>query len=431
MADLDPFAQNILGAQNLVGSGMNKTRTGDSDTESVGEYTDILKLPMTDEELLELRDEWEQMNNGYSPKVKPRQDRNKIYYAGTQRSSGLAVNAVVPSNLIFESEETFIPQALSKNPDPVVFSDDSPEGKEASNDMKTMLQYHADVLCLRKKLGIALRHWSIYFVGVLKHGWDAKVHDIKTEIRKPQNFVFDPDGYIDEYGNYVGAFLGERCNSTADKMIELFPSKRAEIIIKCDGKLGTPMTYTEWWTDDYCFSTFEEIILDKHKNEYFNYDEVTENSEEDQAAYGLDAQTVTPGQNHFAVPKMPYTFLSVFTLQEHPHDITNLIEQNIPNQDDINDQDTQVTRNLKAGNNSMIVSGLSFNKETARQAAQAVEDGDPILVPDGNMDSVKRLPAASLPPWQYNVALWGLYGMGVVFQPRLPYYCLRYRPFYR
>lgn len=397
-SELDPFQMNIAGAENLVNSGMNKTRIGNTGEEGIGELTDVLELPMTDKELIDLRDEWEAKHNGYYPKIKPRQEKNKKYYQGLQRSSGLTGDTPIASNLIFEAEETFIPQALSKNPEPVVWSDNTNEGKDAANDIKTMLQYHADILCLRKKLGVMVRHWSIYFIGVMKHGWDSKVNDIKTEIRKPQNFVLDPNGYIDEYGNYVGAFLGERIDTTAKKLIELFPSHKEEIIIKTDGKMGTPLVYTEWWTDEYCFSTFQDIVLDKHKNEFFNYDITEKNSEEDQAEYGLEPETVTPGQNHFAVPKMPYTFLSVISLQEQPHDLTNLIEQNISNQDLITDRENQISRNLRNGNNSMALSGLSFTIETARQAAQALEDGDPVLVPDGQVENaIKRIPASPLP----------------------------------
>ncbi len=426
MADVDPFEMNIIGAQNLVSSDMNKTNSGNSGESDVGELVDELDLEMSDEELISLSDEWQSLDDTYSPKIKVRQDKNKKYYRGVQRATGLDSNTVVPSNLIFESEETFIPQALSKNPEPVVFSDDTEEGKAASNDIKTMLQYHADVLCLRKKLGIALRHWSIYFIGVLKHGWDAKIKEIKTDIRRPQNFLFHPDSYIDEYGNYVGLFLGERINSTAKKMIKMFPKYKDAITVKCDGKLGTEFTYIEWWTDEYCFSRFQDIILDKHKNEFFNYDTVENNSPEDQAEYGMEAQTVTPGKNHFAVPKMPYTFLSVFTLQEQPHDITNLIEQSIPNQDNINDRDVQIDKNLRNGNNSIAVSGQSFDKETARQAAQALEDGDPVLVPDGQVDSaIKRLPASPIPKGvleaqQINKdTLRGVFGtLGISAQPQ-------------
>lgn len=392
---------NIDGVRDLVESGVNKVNSdGESGEGLDGEYVDILELPMSDEELLGLRESWLSKSDPYDARIKPRQNKNKLYYSGRQQNNQDQTDSVVSSNLIFEAEETFIPQALSKNPEPVVWSDNTDQGKDASNDVKTMLQYHADVLCLRKKLGVMVRHWSIYFVGIVKHGWeehtvgDKTMGDIITEIRKPQNFILDPDGYVDEYGNYIGDYLGERIESTAEKLCELFPKFKNEIMLKVNNKAGTKTIRTEWWTDNYCFTTFEDWVLEKHKNEYFNYD-TTEESEDE---YGEITQTATPGVNHFARPKMPYTFLSVFSLQERPHDITNLIEQNISNQDRINERDVQITRNLRAGNNSIAVSGLSFTSETARQAAQALEDGDPVLVPDGQVENgIKRLPANDLP----------------------------------
>lgn len=397
MAETDSFQQNIDGVQNLISSEMNKTKVDGGD-EDVGELTDALDLPMEDSELLGLKNEWQRKSDAYTPLVKTRQEQNKTYYEGKQKQAKTNDGKVVASNLIFEAEETFIPQALSKNPEPVVWSDNSKEGKKASNEIKTMLQYHADVLCLRKKLGVMVRHWSIYFIGVVKHGWDSKANDIETKIRKPKNFILDPDGYIDEFGNYCGEFLGEKIPTNAKKLAEMFPKHKNYIYVKVDGKMGTPVTYTEWWTDEYSFVTFEEQVLDKHKNPFFNYDKVEDNSEEDQIEYGLESQTITPGLNHFAVPKMPYTFLSVFSLQEHPHDETTLIEQNIPNQDNITDRDIQISRNLRAGNNSIALSGVSFTSETAQQAAQALEDGDPVLVPDGQVENaIKRLPASPIP----------------------------------
>jgi hypothetical protein len=393
---MDPFELNIAGGKNLISSGINKTYVDDIDN-PVGEPTDLLELNMSESELILLATEWRSKHEKYYPKIKPRQERNKLYYSGLQRNND-NTGKVVSSNLIFEAQETFIPQALSKNPEPVVWSDNTEEGKEASNQIKTMLQFKADSMCLRKKLGIMLRQWSTYFIGVVKYGWDDEINDFKIELRKPQNFILDPDGYIDEFGKYCGNFLGEKIQVTAEKLAEMFPKHKAYITIKVNGKMGTMCTYVEWWTDKYSFSTFEDIVLDKHKNPFFNYP-TTEKASEEEIEAGLESETTTPGQNHFAKPEMPYTFLSVFSLQEQPHDITNLIEQNIPNQDDINDQDTQVSRNLRNGNNSIAFSGLSFNKENASEAARALEDGDPVLVPDGQVDSaIKRLPASSLPP---------------------------------
>jgi hypothetical protein len=395
----DSFEENIRGVENLVDSNVNKVMSNSSKEEGVeSPYVDVLDLKMTEQELLNLKDQWIAKDKTYSPEINKRQEINKTYYLGKQVITGLQSQKGVASNYIFEAEETFIPQALSKNPEPVVWSDNTEEGKEASNMIKAMLQHKADTMGLRQKLGTMVRHWSIYFLGVVKHGWSKEYNDITTDIRKPKNFILDPDGYIDEFGNYCGEFLGERIATTGAKMIELFPDKKDYIVIRTNGKLSSATTYTEWWTDKYCFSTFEDIVLDKHKNEFFNYDIEEQNSLDDQIKYGIEEKTVTPGKNHFASPRMPYTFLSVFSLQEQPHDITTLIEQSIPNQDRIVERDLQITKNLRTGNNSLAVSGQSFTAETARQAAQAIEDGDPILVPDGRVnDAIQRLPASALP----------------------------------
>lgn len=396
MPDPDAFQLNIDGVADLIQSDINKSFTANED--EVGELTDVLELKMDDEELISLSKEWESKHTAYYPKIERRAKQNKVYYSGAEFQAGLQNQKGVSSNLIFEAQETFIPEALAKNPEPMVWSDNTDIGKAASSQIKAMLQYKADTMGLRKKLGVGLRHWSIYFTGILKHGWDEKAKDFITEVRNPKNFIFDPDAYIDESGRYIGDFLGEKVQITAKKLIEKFPKQKDYITTKVDAKLGTKVVYAEWWTDEYCFYTFQDVVLDKHKNQFFNYPNEEKNTEEEQAAYGLEAVTVTPGKNHFSVPIMPFSFFSVFTLQEQPHDITNLIEQSIPNQDRILERDLQITKNLRTSNNSIAVSGQSFDKETARQAAQAIEDGDPVLVPDGQVDrGIKRLPASPLP----------------------------------
>lgn len=388
MAELDAFQMNIMGVANLIGSDENKVDTGLHD-EPVGPLEDALELNMSDEELIALDKSWKQTYAPYEGKLKPRQDRNKQYYVGRQGSNGTE-SVPIPSNIIFESEETFIPQALAKNPEPVVWSDNTEEGKKESNDIKTMLQYHADDLCLKRTLGRMLRHWSIYFIGIVKHGWDKEAEDITLSIRNPQDFIFDINGYIDVKGIYRGAYLGERIQSTAQELMDLFPGNDEYIKAKVSDKLGTQVSRTEWWTNEYCFTVFGDIVLEKHKNEFYNYDKKEEGLDENNETI----VTSTPGVNHLSHPQMPYTFLSVFSLEEAPHDITNLIEQNIANQTRISMRDLQIDKNLRTGNNSLIVDPNHFDEETARQAAQAIEDGDPVL---GDPNAVKRLPASNLP----------------------------------
>lgn len=396
----DNFQQNIDAVDNLVGSKTNKIINGDgfADEGVTSEQEDLLSIKLSDEELLKLRDEYENQHSGYFPKIKPRQKNNKTYLVGMQQSNSRKVNGTqvpISSNLLFEATATFVPAALAKNPEPVVWSDNTPQGKKASSDIKTMLQFHAEVLGLREKLSVMVWHWGVYFLASLKFGWDDKIGDVKMEVKNPKNLKLDPNGYVDEFGHFVG-WLGDPVEVTAKRLIELFPKYKDYITLKVSGGMGTMCTYTEWWDDDMCFSTFYDVVLDKHKNEFFNYAKEP-NKEVDIADMLGEEKPEEEVHNHFAKPLKPYVFLSVFSLQEEPFDITNLIEQNISNQDQIVARDIQIDKNARQSNNSMIVSGLSFSQETAQQAAQAVEDGDPILVPDGNMDSVKRLPANALP----------------------------------
>lgn len=384
---MDAFEENILGATSLVTDDTNKVGSGIDVEEGItSDYEDILELPMSDEELLELRDEYESSSNGYYPKVKARQQLNKTYLKGAQRSQG---GKLVSKNLLFEATATFVPAALAENPEPVVFSDNTDEGKAASNDLKTMLQYHAIQLGIRQKLALMIWQWGEYFIGCVKYGWESHIDpetdedngDVTIEVRKPQNLVLDPNGYVDEFGDFQG-WVGDRLEKPAKWFIEKFPEHATYIRLKVNEKLGTLITATEWWTDEFCFTTFQDVVLDKHKNEFFNYP---------------DKKTPGPVINHFAKPKKPYTFFSVFSLQEEPYDFTNLIEQNIPNQDRINDRDDQISKNLSSGNNSVAISGTSFTSETADQAVQSFYEEGFLLIPDGNMDGVKRIPASPLP----------------------------------
>lgn len=387
----DAFDQNLLGAISLVNDDTNKIGMSDGVEEGVtGDYEDLLELPMSDEELLALSKEYESKSDGYYPKVQQRQKRNKVYLKGLQKAIGDNAR-VVPKNILFEATATFIPAALAENPEPVVFSDNTNEGKAASNDLKTMLQYHAIQLAFRQKLSLLIWQWSEYFIGCVKYGWRSSIDpvtgqdngDITVEVRKPQNLVLDPDGYVDEFGDFQG-WVGDRIEKKASWFIEQFPEHKEYITEKANEQLGTLLTATEWWTDEYSFTTLGDKVLDKHKNQFFNYPDAQNNS-------------ATPTINHFSEPKKPFTFFSVFSLQEEPYDFTNLIEQNIANQDRIVERDEQISKNLASGNNSVAISGVSFTSETADQAVQTFYEEGFLLIPDGNMEAVKRIPASPLP----------------------------------
>jgi hypothetical protein len=386
--DISPFSLNVKGVTDLVESRTNKVQSsgGQSPEGVTGEKYDVLALDMTDDELLKLRDEYEKAYAPYEGKLKPRVAKIRESYQGKRPQGNFLVDTELPiaANLQFEATETFLAAALSKNPSPVVWCDNTPEGNAIADAVKVMLQFHADQLVLRRKLSIMVRQWSMDLLGGLKPGWNNKIEDVVLDNVKIRDFIFDPDGYVDAYGDF-SSWYGERKEVTAEKLIELFPDHKAYIELQASGKLGTKVTYTEWWAnDDFCFYTFKEKVLDKHKNQFFNYPEPMYEADGSEAKDPISGEVImTKPRNHFAHPKKPCIFLSVYSLQEQPHDITSNIEQNIPNQNLIAKRTDQIDYNVSAANNSWAFSEDNFNQETGKQAANARKKGNPILIPSG------------------------------------------------
>jgi hypothetical protein len=415
MADeTSPFAQNVRGVTDLVENQTNKTPSdaGDSVEGVTGAKYDALSISMSDEELLKLRNDIETKYAPYEAKFKKWAERNLESYLGKKKDGQwLTEGGPIAANLQFEAEETFLSATLAKNPEPVVWSDNSEAGNELATSVKTMLAFHSEQLVLKRKFALMVRQWSIYHLGVIKYGWkpvdgDDTKGDVEVMNRRIQNFVFDPEGYVDAYGDFIGT-LGERVEITADKLIEMFPEHKEYIVLQVDGKLGTKVTYTEWWSADntFTFVTFKEKVLDKHKNEYFRYPEPEVDVLTGEPLMNeMGEPTMKQHLNHFAAPKKPYTFFSVFSLQEQPHDITGLVEQNIANQKKIADRSEQIDYNVSASNNGYAYSEDNFTQETAKQASNARRKGNPILVPSGGpIDrAILPLPAQDLPAAIFN-----------------------------
>lgn len=382
---------NVLGPAQLVSGRTNRVE-GELFQEGVqGAPEDELELSMSDGELLALADLWERQFKSYDRKLEKRRKTNRLYYLGKQGQQENALDvASVPDNIIFEATETFLAQALARNPDPIVYTDNTDFGNEEASNIRTMLVALSDSLVLRQKLKMMVRHWNIYFLGILKHGYDNSIHEISTDVRNRTNFLLDPAGYVDEYGDFVG-WLGEKITAPASVLAEMCPDKEQFIAEMVEYKMGTSVTWTEWWTDDYTFTTFKGNVLDKSRNPHFNYPRVIPEEKGEQVI-----KVLKEGRNHFARPKKPYTFLSVYSFQEQPDDETTLIEQNQRNQDYISERSKQMANNLRKANNSYVFNiSAGYDEQKATQALAALEDGTGALEPVAN--AVRRIDAPTLP----------------------------------
>ncbi len=400
MDSVNPFALNIEGVTDLIESPTNKIASGGigSPEGTAGTERDLLYLPMTDEELLDLRDEYEKLYSEYEGAIVPVFKRNLRAYLGRINDGNWPfTNEVITANYQWTAMETFLAAAFAENPEPVVWADNTPEGNQLADAVKTMLAYHAQELLMRRKLQFMVRQWGIYQLGVIKMGWDEKIGDVEFDNRKIEDFVFDPNGYVDAYGDF-SSWLGERIGVTAKHLTEIFPEHKEYISMSVQHKMGTPVVYTQWWTDDFTFSTYKGVVLEKSKNPYFTY----EDEEEDEAEI-VEFGEKRKGRikNHFAMPKKPYVFLSYYSLRTRPHDLTGNIEQNIPNQNKITRRVEQLDAQISQANNGLLFSMANFNQETAKQAANALTDPKKgqVLVPQGGPlgEAVFRLPAPNVP----------------------------------
>jgi len=344
-----------------LGQDVNKVQ-GDELGKAEGIVSQLLpELTITtkDEDLIKLKKQWTKAWERDQAVLHHKQKDGERYWLGGQSDGffdnddsiqgiisdgGVGNTHAKIDNLIFEALETFLPQATRQKPEPVVTADETDEGKALADKVRKMLISLSDTLVFKLKLKSVVRNWALYYLGVVKVGWDFTEDEITMVVLRPQKFILDPNASITEKGVYTGEYLGEFRQDTAKKLIERFPQKKEFITRFVNDNLGTKIKYIEWWADNgrILFWTLKDEVLNKTLNPHWNYEEDRTVTDEN----GVETvESFTQG-NHFKTPQIPYTFLSVFNLGKKPYDETSLIEQNLGNQDKITKRYRQIDRNV-------------------------------------------------------------------------------------
>lgn len=429
---------NSIEAYNSLASDVNKKKSDVTDETVQGiasEKLPELTLDMKDEEIITLTKKWETLWND-SPKKSEwikKYEENEKYWLGNQHDLPKADKSRPNvDNLIFESVETQLPQITRRNPEPLITLDasvtHSPESDKYIEVVKNRLADLADKNKLRLKLKKACRHWSIYLLGVAKYGWDLDRNIPVVRIVRPQKILLDPDATIDEDG-YTGSRIGEVRKMEADTLLKIIgdgkdtpegdpqapvskAKKAIDDLVKDDK--GTEIQFTEWWTPEYMCWVLGDTVLMKKKNPHWNYDKQEIPSPLDMSSPGVQVddygETTTepvdiPGLNHFSVPDMPYSFLTVFNLGDQPMDNTSLIGQNLANQDLINKRNRQIDKNADRMNGGLVVSmaRAGLTKEESKGVTDALRKGGVVVIPDGSpRDAVDDFAPSALPADVYN-----------------------------
>lgn len=363
--------------------------------------TDYLTVTTPDEELLEMAREWKAQWLPVAKDIEKKADTATDYWLGKHYASAVYAGDSRPiqDNLIFEALETFLPEATKRNPEPTVQYKNG-ETDEYTKKIKDELVYQADIKHLRLLIKRGVRNWALKYMGVWKCALDPQTGEISTYVVNPSKLILDKDATVTVGGKTTSSYVGEYKDTTARKLAAMFPRQAAAIKASVQGKLGTKVTYIEWWYDDMCFYTYENLVLDKIKNPNFNWPTPTITVDE----YGNPEVIEESGINHFLTPEYPYTFMSVFNVGDKPYDATSLIEQNLSLQDLINTTLRQIVKNIRRMNNGHAVSGDAVSKAQAQELADETSEGGVVWIPTGDPNkAIKEMNASSLPSDVYNM----------------------------
>lgn len=376
-------------------------RDFDDIEEGAGDLLDEFELKMSDEKLITLKRDWEKVWEKKEPEISEKRKMNEDYWLGNHyQPNELASERPLVDNKIFEALETFLPIATRQNPEPVV-AGNTEQGEELAQKVRKMLIYQTERQSLKLRVKKATRFWALYFAGVAKISYSSVQDDIVTQIIRPQKLILDPEATINDDGEYTGEFIGEIKCEKASSLVLRFEKKKSEIKEMVSGKMGTKVTYIEWWTDDFVFWTLKDLVLDKAKNPHWNEESEKEETDE----FGKKVKTTVAGNNHFKTKKKPYVFLTVFDIGLSPFDQTSLISQNLALQDLINKRQRQISDNVDDMNNGVVISGeqSGLTMEEATMAMKAVRKGGALYIPNGDArTAVYKPPASPLPSDVFN-----------------------------
>lgn len=394
----------IAGALDLF-SPTNKQSIGDSGGDGkstvASDYLPELQLAQDDSELLKLAKKWTQEWETVRPDLEARQKLMHRYWLGikAEPKPGEDAGSRKPKadNLIYESLETFLPRATSRNPDPLVVGDGTDLGNLVADTAAKSLRHVAQLPSVRLKMALrdAARDNQLSFLGAIKAGWSGSDDDVSAEFIRAGRLVLDPTATV-RNAIYDGRYLGIQCEDTAASLVARFPDKKDQIENESDGKEGTKLRYTEWWSDGEepaVFWQLGQVILGKMRNPHFNYPTTQEVTDE----FGQVTQQPVGGRNYFRRPQIPVTLLVTQGVGVHPFDETNGLHQCLAMQDVVTKRWTQIERNCDNMNNSIIASLDYFSEDQAAQAAQAMRNGDVMLQPRGQAgEGIKRDPGTPL-----------------------------------
>src|SRR3990167_7415379 len=322
-----------------------------------GDVKDELDILPEDTELVQKINNWIAESKDFYNDLYEVQKKNEDYYKGKQtrvdRIPQHLSNYV--QNRIFESVETILPIITSRPAEFIAKAPDISElGPQRAQKVQLTLSDLYDELMVSQKLEDASRSSLIYRFGVLKVLWDENTDNPNLKFIRPQRVMLP---------NYGGRFIEdlpyviEKIDMTFQEVKDFFGEETANDLASISKPESTaeqdqPLTKRVWtiqevWTDWWVAYKYENKILKKEKNPYWDFDNK---------------------KNHLHKPRKPYFLIAPFSLGKSPVPETSIVEQAIPIQDALNAIGRIIINHAtKTGNGAWLVGSETMTKEESDQ----------------------------------------------------------------
>ncbi len=361
---------------------------------------DPLQLDIDDDELIRIVDDHtEDYKTYYTEKYDlfNRREKNEIFVFGRQvmqkekEKTMKDYESRFMDNVLYEIEGTIKPLAMSRIPDLMALpGNDNEQSVLMSQEIGKALDSQGKEYETRFTLGLASKHFPVYFLSCIKTWWDPELDDMRFEVVHPD--LIEVDHHCNTKNADDMDFVSQICPMTVQQIILKFPKAKEEFYLqlKKDGLLpgdnpswsllATQINIREVWftyykrheddeveTIDAVLWKYKDVILLKMKNPNFDYEGESRFFAYDEAGNkatrrGLNdqelAQILMTGQppdhvkqeqvyhNYFRKPRKPFYFMGYDQWGKQPMDETSRIEQNLQNQKSLDRRGKQIEETL-------------------------------------------------------------------------------------
>ena len=332
--------------------------------------------------------------------------------------------AKVLSNRIFPNMEAVINSVIA-NPPSINFIPGR-KGEESQNlarEMEGFFRKKYRDIGVKETMRMALRNLYFSRLLVIKPFWNAKINDFDARSIDPRDIRVGKFSRKEEESE----FAIEEVKDNLCSLITRFPKKTKEILEKSgfneeeinDAYIMNPeVKYKECWIGDYVIFKYDNIILDKIRNPYWDWDGILITDEEEQQineSYGedrralftqikLDQQNrqmatlpspevetdapqtvegeIPPNEGHsepqtykaynfnyFNQPRKPYIYATILNNENSPIGRTDFITLALPLQLSIDSRKQDIGKNCELVNGIIKVDSEVMGKADAQSLA--------------------------------------------------------------